>query len=82
MLTLYVTLLYLVFYSISSGTEKVLDQIDYTFKSLAIFVLVYIFLEAELLQNSEKISWLGDTSLVILLSFLTVIVGLTVIIMA
>ena len=41
------TLIYLIFYSISSGTEKALNKIDFAVKLLAVYVLVYIFLIAE-----------------------------------
>lgn len=42
-----VTLIYLIFYSISTTTEAVLNSLDWNFKLFAIFTLTFVFVYAE-----------------------------------
>jgi hypothetical protein len=43
-----VTLVYLIFYSISLKTERVLKNIDWNFQLLMVYVLTIVFLQAEM----------------------------------
>ena len=51
-----VTLIYLIFYSASLATERVLNHTDWNFKLLAIYVLTFVFLGAELGLNPIRAS--------------------------
>ena len=42
-----VTLIYLIFYSISTTTEAVLNSLDWNFKLFAIFTITFVFVYAE-----------------------------------
>lgn len=46
-----VTLIYLIFYSMSTTTEQVLNHLDWNFKLLAIYALTFVFIAAETSLN-------------------------------
>ena len=47
-LSVTMTLIYLIFYSMSKNTERSLDYLDWDFKILAIYALIFVFIKAEL----------------------------------
>jgi len=47
-LSVTVTLLYLIFYSMSKNTERTLDYIDWDFKIFAYYALAWVFIKAEM----------------------------------
>lgn len=57
-LSVTVTLLYLIFYSMSTTAEQVLNHLDWNFKLLAIYALTFVFIAAEFGLNPIKF---GDT---------------------
>ena len=80
-LSLTVTLIYLIFYSMSHRCERALDSVDTNFKYFAIFTLVYLFLVAEFLLDPIKLNSLGGITLFELLEYATISVFVLVLIL-
>lgn len=81
--TVTVTLIYLIFYSSSLLAERVLNHIDWNFKLLAIYVLTYVFIDAELGLYPVKFAthFNDSVTLAMILMFLTASVYLLVLIL-
>ena len=73
-----VTLIYLTFYSISPWANKALDKLDWSFKIIAIYSLLIVFLAAELSPNqikvNEQLNFMQLAILVTVTVFLAVII--------
>jgi hypothetical protein len=70
------SLIYLIFYCISLRTEKVLRNIDWNLQLLTIYVLVFVFLEAEMSLYPIRF---GDSSLTVMQLFMYITISIYVI---
>ena len=69
--TLY--LIYLIFYPLSTSTEKALDRIDSTFKIILVYAIVFVVLVADLYTQDRKVAGMS-----LLLLFLYIIFALVI----
>lgn len=69
--TLY--LIYLIFYPLSTNTEKALDRIDSTFKIILVYAIVFVVLVADLYTQDRKVAGMS-----LLLLFLYIIFALVI----
>lgn len=81
-LSVTVSLIYLIFYSMSLRVEKVLRQLDLNFKYLVVFVLFAIFLVAEYLPYPIKFTFISETTLLEFLLYLTIVFFVIIIVLA
>lgn len=68
-LSVTVTLIYLIFYSMSSTCERVLNNFDWNFKLLAIYALTFVFIAAEFGLNPIRFG--ESVTLGLILMYLT-----------
>lgn len=66
-------LIYLIFYPLSSTTEKALDRIDSTFKIILVYTIVFVVLVADLYTQDKKVAGMS-----LLLLFMYIIFALVV----
>ena len=66
-------LIYLIFYPISTSTEKALDRIDSTFKIILVYAIVFVVLVADLYTQDRKVAGMS-----LLLLFLYIIFALVI----
>ena len=72
--TLY--LIYLIFYPLSTSTEKALDRIDSTFKIILVYAIVFVVLVADLYTQDRKVAGMSLLLLFLYIIFALVILNL------
>ena len=70
------TLIYLIFYCMSSNAEKILSNIDWNLQLLMIYTLVFVFIYAEMSLYPIRF---GDSALTVMQLFLIITFTLYVI---
>lgn len=72
--TLY--LIYLIFYPLSTNTEKALDRIDSTFKIILVYAIVFVVLVADLYTQDRKVAGMSLLLLFLYIIFTLVILNM------